>query len=107
MKCLIQNAEHSPIFLSIKMGDVQALRYIYENAGMSFDLDKLRTHHGFVPLTYAAYCNQPEIVSFLSLRVRNMNPVDPLGHSALSRCILNHQYEAALKLLSRGANINL
>lgn len=74
---------------------------------MKFDLDKLRTHHGFVPLTYAAYCNQPDIVSFLSLRVKDLNPIDPLGHSALSRCIMHNQYEPALKLISRGANVNL
>ena len=107
MKGKIQNAEHSPLFLSIKMGETQILRYIYENAGMSIDLDKLRTHHGFVPLTYAAYCKQPEIVSFLSLRVRDLNPIDPLGHSTLSRCILNNHYEAAMKLISRGSDINL
>ena len=36
-----------------------------------------------------------------------MNPIDPLGHSALSRCVLNGQFEAALKLISRGADINI
>ena len=56
----------------------------------AIDLDKLRTHHGFVALTYAAYCNKPDIVSFLSLRVIDLNHIDPLGHSALSRCILNN-----------------
>ena len=76
--------------MSIKLGDVQVLRYIYEHAGSAIDLDKLRTHHGFVALTYAAYCNKPDIVSFLSLRVKDLNHIDPLGHSALSRCILNN-----------------
>ena len=83
------------------------LRYIYEHTGHSIDLDKIRTQNGFVPLTYAAFCNQPEIVSFLSFRVRDLNPIDSLGYSPLARCVLNNQYEAAFKLLSRGANIDI
>ena len=60
-----------------------------------------------MPLTYAAYCKQQEIVSYLSFRVRDISPIDSLGYSALARCILNNQYEAAFKLTSRGANIDL
>lgn len=89
------------------MGNVELVRSIYENAGTSFDLDRVRTHNGFVPLTYAAYTNRPEVVSYLSLRVRDLNPVDPLGHTALSRCLINNHFEAALKLVSRGADLNV
>jgi uncharacterized protein len=89
------------------MGNYSVLRYIYENAGHSIDFDKIRTQHGFVPLTFAAYCNQPDIVSYLSLRVRDLNPVDPLGYTALTRCVMQGNFEAAMKLISRGANINL
>jgi ankyrin repeat protein len=46
-------------------------------------------------------------VSFLSFRVRDLNPIDSLGYSALARCTLNYQFEAAFKLLSRGANIDI
>ena len=76
MKSQIQNSEFSPIFLCIKAGNSLMLRYIYENAGRYIDLDKIRTQNGFVPLTYAAYCNQPEIVGYLSFRVKDMNPID-------------------------------
>ena len=43
MKSQIQNSEFSPIFLSIKVGNPMMLRYIYEHAGQSIDLDKIRT----------------------------------------------------------------
>ncbi len=92
--------------MCIRTGNVSILRYLYENSGHQIDLDKIRTHDGFVALTYAAYCNQPEIVSFLTLRARDLNAVDPLGYTALSRCLLNDNYEGALKLITRGADIN-
>jgi ankyrin repeat protein len=46
-------------------------------------------------------------VGYLSFRVRDLNPIDSLSYSALARCILNNQYEAGFKLLSRGANIDI
>jgi ankyrin repeat protein len=39
--------------------------------------------------------------------VKDLNPIDSLGYSALARCIIYNQYEAAFKLLSRGANIDI
>jgi len=39
--------------------------------------------------------------------VRDLNPIDSLGYSPLARCLLTNQYEAAFKLLSRGANIDI
>ncbi len=39
--------------------------------------------------------------------MRDLNPIDSLGYSPLARCLLSNQYEAAFKLLSRGANIDI
>lgn len=48
-------------------------KLIYENIGSQVDLNTVRTVHGFTPLTYAAYCKQTQIVSYLSLRVTDLN----------------------------------
>jgi ankyrin repeat protein len=103
---LHQNTDHSPLFMSIRMGSLELFKELYENTESTVTLDDLRTQQGFTVLTYAAYCKQPLIVSYLSFRVKNLNQVDPLGHTPLSRCLINSYIEAAFKLISRGADIN-
>ena len=67
------NQSSSPLFISIKMGGLMIFKLIYENIGSQVDLNTVRTVHGFTPLTYAAYCKQTQIVSYLSLRVTDLN----------------------------------
>lgn len=67
------DCESSPLFISIKMGGIMIFKLIYESVGSNVDLNILRTLNGFSPLTYAAYCKQQQIVSYLSLRVIDLN----------------------------------
>lgn len=62
-------AEKSPLFICVSTGNLEALRYLYENSRGKVNFDSLRTSRGFSIFSYAVYCKQAPIVSFLALRI--------------------------------------
>ncbi|CDW88756.1 ankyrin repeat-containing protein [Stylonychia lemnae] len=95
----IEFAEFSPLFFSIKVGNLLVLELICDTG---INLDETYNHQGYTPFTYAASLHQIDLVNYLSFRVHNINQEDPEGFTVFSRYVLLSNFEMANKLLSRG-----
>jgi ankyrin repeat protein len=72
-------AEYSPLYQSIKLGNLPALELICDTG---INLDSLRDNHGFSPLNFAVKYATAEIANYISLRVKNIDDEDPEGLTA-------------------------
>ncbi|MEZ0225908.1 MAG: ankyrin repeat domain-containing protein [Alphaproteobacteria bacterium] len=92
---------------AIRTGDVAFLREYLRQNPEERDQKVGWDHYDGYPLNYAAFCNQPKVISFLVLECKadvNRNQAvganwTPLHHAQEKSC-----YEAAGMLLSLGAN---
>ena len=66
----------------------------------------MRNASGYSPIHYAGYLEFDDFVNYLSLRVPNLNTLDPEGLTILSRLVLRRSFGVAEALLGRGASIN-
>ncbi len=55
---------------------------------------------------YAADNNLDEVVSYFSLKTRNIDKEDSKGVNLLGRYLLREDFDMGSKLVLRGANIN-
>ncbi len=89
--------ESSPIFSSIRLGNLKAIELMCDN---KVDLEIMRNSEGLTPIHLACELGKDDIVNYLCLRTKNLDDDDPSKVSLLTKYLVNkNNKEMALKLI--------